>query len=105
MRRSVLQILREERTRELLTEILAGIAVEANRAEGAALFDFLTVMPGAEDELDLVVRVFGLDGLVDGDGSVNVLLIPQAGDQHGGDRRAAASARSLSTAWSLQKAS
>src|SRR5438270_11403935 len=43
-------------------------------------------MPRAEHEKDfVVVRVLRLDRLVHGDGAIDVLLIPQAVDEHHGD--------------------
>src|ERR1043166_10305848 len=43
-------------------------------------------MPGAEDEKDLVVvRVLRLDGAVDGGRAVDVLLIPEAVNEHDGN--------------------
>src|SRR5262249_61101714 len=42
-------------------------------------------MPRSQHEKHpVIVRIFWLDGLVNCDGSVDVLLVPQAVNQHGG---------------------
>ena len=83
---AVFEILIEEGAQNFALELKRGVGVEFQRAEGAAVFDFLTVMPRAHDEEDfVVVGVFRLDGFVNGDGAVDVLLIPEAMDEHHGD--------------------
>src|SRR6185436_1812376 len=83
LRRAVLEVLREERREDLLPEIERRIAAELDRAERAALVDLLAVMPGTDDEKDLVVRrVLRLDRFVDRRRAVDVLLIPEAVHDH-----------------------
>ncbi len=66
--RAVLQVLIEERTKDVLPEVGAGVAAEFQSAEGIGVFNFLAVMPRAENEKDfIVVGVFGLEGFVDGE--------------------------------------
>src|ERR1700755_2508137 len=86
LRRAFFQVLVEERAQDFASEGERRVAVEFDRAERAALPYLLTVVPRAEDEEDLVVlRVLRLDGLVDGDVAVDVLLIPEAVDEHHGN--------------------
>ena len=76
----------EEGAEDFAAEVEAGIAVELDGSEGAAVGDLLAVVPGAHDEEDfVVVGVFGLDGFVDGGGTVDVLLVPEAVDDHDGN--------------------
>ena len=73
----------EERPEHLLPEPERRVGLEPERAEHAAVLDLLAVIPGAQHQEDAVVGgVLGLDRLVDGDGAVDVLLVPQAPDQH-----------------------
>jgi hypothetical protein len=82
----VLEVVIEEGAEDVLAEVEAGVGAELDGAELGDFFDLLTVVPGTHDEEDLVVGgVFGLEGLVDGDGSVDVFLIPEAVDEHDGD--------------------
>src|SRR5664279_708714 len=60
----------------------AGVAAEADGAEGVSGLDLLPMVPGTEDHEYLVVGgVEGLDGLVDGDRAVDVFLVPEAVDE------------------------
>ena len=69
-----------------LPERLRRVAVELDRAERASLPDHLSVVPGSHDEKDHVVAgVLGLEHLVDRGRAVDVLLVPQAVDQHDRD--------------------
>src|SRR6266581_3172576 len=80
---TVFEILREERSKDLPAEVESRVAVEFQGAEGAAIADLLAVMPRAHDQEDFVVAgVLWLDGFVDGDGTVDVFLVPEAVDQH-----------------------
>src|SRR5580658_2243474 len=81
----ILQILSQERRENLLAELQAGVGVKANRAERAAIADFLAVMPWAHHQENLiVVRIPRLDGFVNGYGAVDVFLVPEAVHQHYG---------------------
>ena len=104
----VLQVVVEKRAQDVLPEPGPGVAAEANRAQAVGGLDLLPVMPGAEDEEDLVVvLVEGLDGLVDGERAVDVFLIPEAVDQHDGNLDAffgESAASTLSMACSHQNA-
>ena len=82
-RRAVLEVPGQERGQDLAAEEEGGVAIEAQRAERAPVGDLLAVVPRAEhQEHAVVVRVLGLEGLVDGDGAVDVLLVPQAVHEH-----------------------
>ena len=81
--RAVPEVLVEERAQDLLAEVEGGVASESQRAERAAVPDLLAVIPRAHDQEHLVVgRVLGLERPVDGRCSVDVLLVPEAVDQH-----------------------
>ena len=76
----------EEGREDVLAEVEAGVLTEVKLAERAGVFDLLTVVPGAHHEEELVVGgVFGLDRLLDGDGAVDVLLVPERVDEQRGD--------------------
>jgi hypothetical protein len=64
LRRAVLQVLIEERPQDLAPERERRVAVEADRAERAAVVDLLAVVPRAHHQEHLVVRrVLRLDRL------------------------------------------
>src|SRR5216683_913684 len=104
-RRSILQIMIEERSQNLLAKIESRIAVEFQRPKFAAIADLLAVMPGTHHQKHFVVlRVLRLDRFIHRDRTVDVFLIPETIDQH--YRTLSGSfARSLSTACSRQNAS
>src|SRR5437016_687962 len=75
--------MREEWSEDILLEVARRVAVEVERAERAAIFDFLSMMPGTHDEKDLVVvHVLRFDRLVDGNRSINVFLVPETEHEH-----------------------
>src|SRR6185295_1765284 len=81
--RAVLEVLVQERPQHLAPEPGRGVAAEPYGAQRAAVRDFLAVVPRSEDEEHLVVAgVLWLDRLVDGGRAVDVLLVPEAVDQH-----------------------
>ena len=83
LRRAVLEVLVEERPQDLLPERAPGVAAELQGAERAGVLDLLPVVPGPHHEEHLVVGgVLRLERLVDGDGAVDVLLIPEPVHQH-----------------------
>src|ERR1700730_7112540 len=73
----------QERPQDVLAEVESGVAVESQSAEPVAVVNLLAVMPGTHHQENLVVIcVLRLDRLVDSNGSVDVLLVPEAVDQH-----------------------
>src|SRR6185369_2672410 len=85
-RRTVFQVLIEERTQNLTTERQRRIAIELYRAERTAVTNLLPVVPWTKHEKHLVVvRIFRLDRFVDGDVAVDIFLIPQTVYEHHGN--------------------
>src|SRR4029077_11792009 len=85
-RSAILQVLSEERPEDIALELHRGVGVESQNAEGAAVVDFLAMVPRAEDEKDLVVgRLFFFERIVEGGRAVDVFLVPEAVDDHSGN--------------------
>jgi len=77
------RLAREEWAKNFLTEVEAGVASEMQCAEGARVFNFLAVVPRAENEEKLVVsRVFGLESFVESGSAIDIFLVPKAVHQH-----------------------
>src|SRR5579859_221337 len=73
----------EKRAKNFTAEVKPGIAVELQSTECAAIADLLSVVPRPYYQKNfIVVGIFGLDGLVNGDGAVNIFLVPEAVHQH-----------------------
>jgi hypothetical protein len=68
---------------DLAAEGKRRVAAEPQGAERATVVDRLSVVPGTEDEEELVPRrVLRLQRLPDGDRPVDVLLVPEGVDEH-----------------------
>src|SRR6185295_9939830 len=80
---AVLQIPVEKRAQDLAAERERGVAAELHRPDRRAVADLLAVVPRPEhQEYLVVVRVLGLERLVHRDRTVDILLVPEAVDQH-----------------------
>ena len=87
-RRALLEVVIQEWTQDIAAELQPRIGAKFQRAERAAVRDFLAVMPRAHHQEYLVVGgVLRLDRVVDRDRAVDVLLIPETVDQHHRDGR------------------
>src|ERR1700731_2090932 len=73
-------------TQNFPSKIKTGIAVELKRAQRAAISDLLAVVPRSHHKKNFViVFIFWLDRLVNGNGAINIFLVPQAIHQHDRD--------------------
>ncbi len=80
-RRVILEALVEERPPHRHAELARGVAVEAQRAERAAVVVDAGVPPRPErEEAAIAARVLGLERVIARDRAVHVLLVPQARD-------------------------
>ena len=83
LRRSILQILIEERLQHVAPKLVCGVALPPERSKRVAVIVYLAVPPRPHDEkIHVVEGVFGLDRQVTVDRTPHVLLVPQALKPH-----------------------